>query len=134
MSRKLVAHGTKRQYPVAFHDITLGTNDIACLPGNYPDCNVPLPSGPYEDSYGKYAAGKGYDMASGLGSVDVNQMLSDWSLCADYYDAAGNAGERGARLGNNCLSESEMRGIELHPHHGFGTASLLNVVVPFRNV
>jgi hypothetical protein len=67
-----------RQVPNVFHDITLGTNDIACLPGTFPDCNVSIAADRSYDSYGKYAAGPGYDMASGLGSVDVNQLISNW--------------------------------------------------------
>jgi hypothetical protein len=67
-----------RQFPNVFHDITLGTNDIACPPNTYPDCNVLVAADHAFDSYGKYAAGPGYDMASGLGSVDVNQLVSNW--------------------------------------------------------
>ncbi|MGA3371001.1 MAG: Ig-like domain repeat protein [Terracidiphilus sp.] len=68
-----------RQFPNVFHDITLGTNDITCLPGSAPpDCDIPVPNEPL-DSYGVYAAGPGYDLASGLGSVDVNQLLNNWS-------------------------------------------------------
>jgi hypothetical protein len=68
-----------RQYPNVFHDITLGTNDVTCSPIIAPpDCNTPVPNS-YLDSYGIYAAGPGYDMASGLGSVDVNQLLTNWN-------------------------------------------------------
>jgi hypothetical protein len=55
--------------PSAFHDITSGGNQVPCLTGT-PDC----PSG---GSIG-YAAGVGYDQASGLGSVDIANLLSAW--------------------------------------------------------
>lgn len=67
-----------RQYPNVFHDIVLGTNDVMCPFGEAPDCDTPVPNS-YFDSYGIYAAGPGYDMASGLGSVDVNQLLTNWN-------------------------------------------------------
>lgn len=69
-----------RQSPNVFHDITMVTNDTVCGPGGPPDCDVPVPNQTfYFDSYGIYAAGPGYDMASGLGSVDVNQLLTNWN-------------------------------------------------------
>jgi len=59
--------------PSAFHDITTGDNKVACLansPGN------PQPSTLWCPSTGVlgYSAGSGYDLATGLGSVDVNNL------------------------------------------------------------
>jgi hypothetical protein len=72
-----------RQVPAVFHDITSGTNDVTChIPLAPPDCDVPVPDQPILDSYGIYSAGPGYDMASGLGSIEVNQLLSNWSTVA----------------------------------------------------
>lgn len=82
-----------RQQAPVFHDITLGTNDILCLtpltiPTSsgllqvpVPNCTVPY-SNPYFPnlySFGVYTAGAGYDQASGLGSVDANQLISNWN-------------------------------------------------------
>jgi len=72
-----------RQQPAVFHDITLGTNDVLCFTGP-PACDVPvtLPGTIFVsniDSYGVYAAGPGYDLASGLGSLDANALVSNWS-------------------------------------------------------
>lgn len=67
-----------RQLPGVFHDITLGTNDVTCPPNGPPDCKTPVPN-LFLDSYGIYAAAPGYDLASGLGSVDVNQLLTNWN-------------------------------------------------------
>jgi MYXO-CTERM domain-containing protein len=57
--------------PAAFHDIVAGSNIVACQQGT-PDCP---PIAPY--SYG-YSAGPGYDLASGLGSVDANNLVDAW--------------------------------------------------------
>jgi hypothetical protein len=78
-----------RQIPSVFHDLTLGTNDVLCanlFPSNPVGnsggiCNTPVPglgSTPIE-SYGIYSAGAGYDLASGLGSLDVNQLIQNWN-------------------------------------------------------
>ena len=75
------------QQPAVFHDITLGTNNILCMIGPatppippIPNCTVPY-SNPYFSnlfSFGVYAAGPGYDLATGLGSFDAGELISDW--------------------------------------------------------
>ena len=54
----------------AFHDITVGDNIVPCAMGT-PDCTT--------GTLG-YSAGPGYDMATGLGSVDVANLVSSWNL------------------------------------------------------
>jgi hypothetical protein len=68
------------QKPSVFHDITMGTNDILCI-AETPGCAVPVPSGifPQLMSFGVYPAGPGYDLASGLGSVDGNALVANWN-------------------------------------------------------
>jgi hypothetical protein len=68
------------QQPSVFHDITMGTNDILCITET-PACTVPVESGifPQLMSFGVYAAGPGYDLASGLGSVDGNALAANWN-------------------------------------------------------
>jgi subtilase family serine protease len=64
-----------------FHDITLGTNDVLCNAGG-PNCSTPVSAAgfdPFIDSFGVYSSGPGYDQASGLGSLDVSQLIADWS-------------------------------------------------------
>jgi subtilase family serine protease len=56
-------------YNNIFHDVTSGNNSVPCLQGT-PNC----PSG---GSIG-YAAGPGYDLATGLGSIDASNMINDW--------------------------------------------------------
>jgi hypothetical protein len=75
-----------RQQPSVFHDITTGTNDVLCF-ANAQDCTTPvtgLPpifsTGPIAiESYGVYEAAPGYDLASGIGSVDANALVNNWN-------------------------------------------------------
>lgn len=53
----------------SFHDITTGDNKVPCVQGST-DC----PSG---GTIG-YIAGTGYDQASGLGSIDVFNLATNW--------------------------------------------------------
>jgi hypothetical protein len=68
------------QQPSVFHDITVGTNDVLCVP-QAPGCTTPVPNLPVAlaESYGVYPAGTGYDLASGLGSLDVNALIANWN-------------------------------------------------------
>lgn len=65
------------QQPTAFHDVTTGTIEMPCVTGS-PNCST-TSSG---DAYGVltgYNAGTGYDLASGLGSVDANKLVLKWN-------------------------------------------------------
>lgn len=53
-----------------FHDIITGNNSVVCSQGT-PNC----PSG---GSIG-YNAGTGYDLATGLGTLDVNMLVTNWA-------------------------------------------------------
>jgi len=53
----------------AFHDITSGNNSSPCNSGS-PDC---------VNGFAGYSAGPGYDMATGLGSLDVNVFVHKWT-------------------------------------------------------
>lgn len=59
-------------YASAFHDITVGNNQVPCAPSS-PNC--PSVSNPMIG----YAAGTGYDQATGLGSVDANNLATAFS-------------------------------------------------------
>jgi Pro-kumamolisin, activation domain/Bacterial Ig-like domain (group 3) len=62
-------------YASAFHDITTGNNEVPCTAGS---TNCPT-SGTMEFGY---AAGTGYDQATGLGSVDVNNLATAFGTIA----------------------------------------------------
>jgi uncharacterized protein (TIGR03437 family) len=59
--------------PSAFHDVTAGNNTVNCAQGS-PDC--------LSGSFG-YQAGPGYDPATGLGSVDANNLVTQWNSQAN---------------------------------------------------
>ncbi len=63
---------TKGSGSPAFRDVTAGSNVVPCKPGS-PDCPQ---QPPYE--YG-YQTGPGYDMVTGLGSVDGNNLVNAWA-------------------------------------------------------
>jgi subtilase family serine protease len=79
-----------------FHDVTTGNNAAPCEVGTGAvDCTPGLPnyyapgtllcpanscSGDIAYSAIGYVAGVGYDEASGWGSMDINNMVSDWTL------------------------------------------------------
>jgi hypothetical protein len=77
------------QFPAAFHDVTVGANTVPCdLTDATPNCiavsNPNTGMGITEGEIGTgttadYNAGPGYDMASGLGTIDANQMVSNWA-------------------------------------------------------
>jgi subtilase family serine protease len=57
-------------YSSVFHDITSGNNAVPCTQGTA-NCSSGGSAG--------YNAGTGYDQASGIGSIDVNQLVNGWS-------------------------------------------------------
>lgn len=61
--------------PTAFHDITLGSSDSPCNPG--PSYCTLQPNGYYATT--TYAATPGYDLATGIGSVDANVLVNNWN-------------------------------------------------------
>ncbi|MBB6142387.1 hypothetical protein HNQ77_000325 [Silvibacterium bohemicum] len=82
------------QFPAAFHDVTVGTNSVPCefLPSATPGCiKVSNPITATDPNLGaaqegqigtgttpEYNAGTGYDLATGLGSIDANQLVTNW--------------------------------------------------------
>jgi hypothetical protein len=68
------------QHPSVFHDVTVGGNQVLCYLGT-PNCvagsSATNSSGFYVEN--GYAAGTGYDLATGLGSVDVAKLIQYWS-------------------------------------------------------
>ena len=61
----------------AFHDITQGNNFEPCV-ANSPNCPASLQFG--------YSAGVGYDQNTGLGTLDANNLVQQWSF--DYQLSA----------------------------------------------
>jgi subtilase family serine protease len=66
------------QFPTVFNPIDLGSNNVPCyyFPG---EVGCSLDANGVTASIGEYSAGSGFDLASGLGSVDVNQLIQNWN-------------------------------------------------------
>ena len=73
-----------RTTPSVFHDLTIGTNDVLCAYNSGPLCSTSIPGAPQlsADSFGLYPAGPGYDLASGLGSIDAAKLFTAWNTTA----------------------------------------------------
>jgi subtilase family serine protease len=79
------------QFPAVFHDVVNGTNSVPCAAGS-PDCiavadAVTDPDGTVEGQIGDgstalYNATPGYDLATGLGTIDANALVSNWGSVA----------------------------------------------------
>ena len=81
-----VLYPLKSQDPAAFHDITVGTNSVPCELST-PSCiavsNPITFDGITEGQIGtgttpEYNAAAGYNLATGLGSVDAATLVADW--------------------------------------------------------
>ena len=60
-----------------FHDITTGTISMPCAAGS-PDCTLAASGNTYGILNG-YDAGAGYDLATGLGSMNVANVVNHWA-------------------------------------------------------
>jgi subtilase family serine protease len=56
--------------PSAFHDVTVGNNDVPCMSGT-----LNCPAGTTQIGF---SAGTGYDQVTGLGSVDADKLATAW--------------------------------------------------------
>lgn len=61
-----------QSHPEAFHDVTTGNNMVPCASGS-PDCVA--------GSFG-YVAETGYDLVTGLGSVDASKLCAAWLMAS----------------------------------------------------
>jgi trimeric autotransporter adhesin len=88
-----ILYALKTQYPAAFHDVTHGSNSVPCelSPASTPNCisatpsDSPFGSGVTEGQIGnttskvpEYNATAGYNPATGLGTIDANNLVTDW--------------------------------------------------------
>ena len=74
-----VLYALAKSQPSVFHDVTKGTNNMRCIADTV-DCKTDT-SDAY-DSLQEYSATAGYDLASGLGSVDANLLVANWKTTA----------------------------------------------------
>ena len=59
------------KYAAVFHDVATGNNSVPCVAGS-PGCGG-------NGFLTGYNAGAGYDLVSGLGSIDVAKMVQNWT-------------------------------------------------------
>lgn len=64
-----------RTQPAIFNDVLTGNNSVSCQLGT-PDCAKNAQGAGFLTGYD---AGVGYDLASGLGSVDVTALVENWA-------------------------------------------------------
>jgi hypothetical protein len=64
------------QFPSVFRDVAVGSNNVPCYSYQL-GCSQDPNAQTY--SYQKYSAVAGYDLASGLGTVDVNALFTNWN-------------------------------------------------------
>jgi len=65
--------------PTAFHDITTGNNIVPCTQGS---TGCPA-SAPFQIGF---SAGTGYDLVTGLGSINANVLVTSWPTFASAPD------------------------------------------------
>lgn len=72
-----VLYALANQVPSVFHDVTVGNNIVPCTQGS-PNCLLDANGDGYS-TLQEYTAGVGYDLASGLGSIDASALLNNWT-------------------------------------------------------
>lgn len=83
-----VLYPLKTQYPSAFHNVTNGTNSVPCnFSGGSPGCiavSSPIVIGGVTEGQigtgttAQYNAASGYNLATGLGTIDANALVTNW--------------------------------------------------------
>ncbi|MDR3723891.1 MAG: protease pro-enzyme activation domain-containing protein [Terracidiphilus sp.] len=87
-----ILYPMKAQFPSAFHDVTNGTNSVPCeyAPTKTASCiaapssNTVVLGSVTEGQIGsgttpRYSAGAGYNLATGLGTIDAYNLVTNWS-------------------------------------------------------
>jgi hypothetical protein len=71
-----VLYSLAAKSPVAFNAVDIGSNNVPCYPSTN-NCTLDS-NGDGLYSLQNYPATSGYDLASGLGSLDVNALFTNW--------------------------------------------------------
>jgi subtilase family serine protease len=74
--------------PSVYHDVTGGSNAVPCESGSA-GCSAHL-AGNNVGMMNGYSAGVGYDMATGLGSVDANALVTNWAVAPNIVSLSPN--------------------------------------------
>ena len=93
-----------------FHDITAGNNSEPCAAGA-PDCFT-------NGFLAGYDAGTGYDLASGLGSVNIGELITNWDLVQFTPTSLTLAANGSTAAINVQHGTSVTLSTQVTPHHG----------------
>jgi subtilase family serine protease len=81
-SAEIIGNSPSAKNSCYFYDIDTGTIAMPCdATDNSPNCNV-IHSGDYVGILSGYSAGAGYDLATGLGSLNVANVVNAWPAAA----------------------------------------------------
>jgi Pro-kumamolisin, activation domain/Bacterial Ig-like domain (group 3) len=109
--------------PASFHDTATGsTIAMPCTAGS-PNCTVNTVGHQYGVLSG-YATGAGYDLATGLGSVDANNLVNNWSSVTFTATTTNLTLNSGAAV-NITHGQSVNVGIGVSPTAATGDVALL---------
>lgn len=113
-----VLYNLYKNYPAVFHDITTGNNSVVCSSGS-PDCG----SNGFLSGFNTAA---GYDGASGLGSVDVSQLVANWKN-AKFTTSATSLTINGSTSAINVQHGTNLTfDISVNPTTATGDVSIIN--------
>jgi subtilase family serine protease len=113
--------------PAAFHDTTTGTNIVPCTAGT-PATGPAAQQCPSSGKFG-YSAKAGYDVTTGLGSVDLDKLATAWPgfTATPAYSISSNPGTvsiaSAGASGSSTISVATMSGFT-------GTVSLSCALYP----
>ncbi len=76
--------------PSVFHDVTTGNNSVGCTPttATAASCIMDSQGFYFESGYNTFT---GYDLATGLGSVDARLLVNDWTSASGSLSVANVA-------------------------------------------
>jgi hypothetical protein len=86
-------YGLAATHPAVFNDVIVGNNSVPCTGGVTADCTGASTIGVLEIPNSNdtaltgtlsYLTGAGYDLATGLGSVNVGNLLANWPTTASF--------------------------------------------------
>jgi subtilase family serine protease len=82
-----ILYGLFNSTPSVFHDVTLGNNSVPCTPTATTTATCVENSESYDFESG-YNTNAGYDLATGLGSVDATLLVNNWTSATGSLDVA----------------------------------------------
>lgn len=74
----LVLYKLAAKQPAAFHDVATGTISVPCVTGSQ-NCTTNRAGDVYGTTSSGFSAAAGYDLATGLGSVDAANLVNNWN-------------------------------------------------------